>query len=81
MFPFFFIGNPNNKYCQKKWVNNAYKQWKNEEGWLIAIVETLAITKKRIKDLNFKLTEVDRDKKSAEATVVGAERQAEDQCQ
>ncbi|KAL0017580.1 hypothetical protein SO802_004649 [Lithocarpus litseifolius] len=35
----------------------------------------------RIKDLNVKLTEANRDKKSAEAALAGAERQAEDQRQ
>lgn len=36
---------------------------------------------KRIKDLNMKLTEVDRDRKSVEAALAGAEKLAKDQHQ
>nr|POE95288.1 hypothetical protein CFP56_05650 [Quercus suber] len=39
------------------------------------------MAKKKIKDLNTKLTEADRERKSAKATLVGAERQVEDQHQ
>ena len=54
---------------------------KEEEGRCIATVEVFKLAEQRIKDLNTKLTEANRDKKSAEATLEGAERQGESQHQ
>ena len=39
------------------------------------------MAEKRIKDLNTKLAEVDRERKSGKATLVGVKKQAEDQRQ
>ena len=63
----------------KEWVNDAHKQWKEKEGWRITAIETLTVAKKRIKDLNTKLTEADRERKSIEATPAGVEKYFEDQ--
>ena len=52
----------------EEWVNDAHKQWKDKEGLCIAAVETLAVVEKRIKDLNTKLTEADRGRKSQGCT-------------
>ena len=42
---------------------------------------TLIVVEQRVKDHNTKLTEVGREKKSVEAKLAGAKRQAEDQRQ
>ena len=47
-------------------LNNSHRQMKDEEGRRIAIVDTFNVAEKRIEELNTKLTEADRDKKSAE---------------
>ena len=52
----------------EEWVNDAHKQWKDKKGLCIAAVETLAVAEKRIKDLNTKLTEADRVRKSRGCT-------------
>jgi len=44
-------------------------------------VETFIVVEKRIKDLNTKLNEADRERKSVEATLVGVEKQAKNQHQ
>ena len=53
---------------------------KDEEGRRIAVVEGFNMAKKRIKELNTKLTKADRKIKSIEAALEGAESQAETQC-
>ena len=53
-------------------VNNSNRQMKEEEGRCIA-------AKKRIQKLNKKLTEAEKDKKSTEVALEGAERQVEGQ--
>lgn len=50
-----------------------------EEGRCIAAVEAFNVANKRIKELQNKLTEAERDKKSVEAALDSAERQAEGQ--
>ena len=62
-------------------VNDSHKQMKEEEGWHIAAVEEFTLAEQRIKDLNTKLIEANRDKKSVEAALEGAKRQANSQCQ
>lgn len=42
------------------------------------VVKTLAIAEKKSKDLTLKLTEAKRERKSAEAALVGAEKQAKE---
>ena len=60
-------------------VNNSHRQMKEEEGWRIAAVDALTLAEKRIQDLNTKLTKANREKKSVEVVLSGAERQAENQ--
>ena len=38
------------------------------------------MAKKKIKDLGIKLTETNRERKTAEAALAGTEKQAKDQC-
>ena len=63
----------------KEWVDDAHKQWKDKEGKRIAAVETLTVAEKRIKNLNTKLTEADRERKITESALVGVKIQIEDQ--
>ena len=58
-------------------VNNPHKQMKENEGRHIAAMVAFTLAKKRMQDLNTKLTEADREKKSVEAALQRAERQAE----
>jgi len=62
-------------------LDQAHAQLKDEEARWIFAVKTLAMAKKRIKDLGIKLTEVDRERKSVEVALASAEKQIEDQCQ
>lgn len=48
--------------------------WRDEEARRISAVKTLAMAEKMIKNLNTKLTKVDRERKSAEAALAGAEK-------
>ena len=50
-----------------------------EEGRRIAAVEAFNVANKRINKLKNKLTEAEKDKKSAEAALDSIERQAEGQ--
>ena len=50
---------------------------KDEEAGRIAAVESLRVADKKSQKLTTTLTEVERDKRSAEATLDGAEKQAE----
>ena len=52
---------------------------KEEEGRLVAAVKAFELVEKKSQNLNAKLIEADRDKKSAEATLDGVERQVEAQ--
>ena len=63
----------------EEWVNDAHKQWKDKEGWHIATIEMFAVAKKRIKDLNTKMMEADRERKSVEVALAGVQKQAKDQ--
>ena len=49
---------------------------KDEEGRQIATVKAFNVAEKRVKEMNTKLTEAEREKKNAEAAFEGAERQA-----
>ena len=64
-----------------EWVDHAHAQLKDEEARRVSTVKTLAMDKKKIKDLDIKLTEADRERKSAEAILAGAEKQVKDQRQ
>ena len=50
-------------------MNNSYRQMKDEERRRIAVVDAFNVAKKRIQELNNKLTKADRDKKSVEAAL------------
>lgn len=65
----------------EEWVDCAYTQLKDEEARHISVVKSLVMAENRIKELNTKLTKADRERKSEEATLAGAKKQAEDQCQ
>ena len=54
---------------------------KEEEGRHIATVEAFTLAEQRIKDLNVKLAEANRDKKSVEVAQEEAKRQVENQRQ
>ena len=60
-------------------MNITHRKMKDEEGRRIVVVEALNVAEKRVKELNTKLTEAKREKKSVEAALEGAERQAETQ--
>ncbi|KAL0016172.1 hypothetical protein SO802_003241 [Lithocarpus litseifolius] len=61
----------------KKLVNSSHRQMKEEEGRRITAMDAFNVVEKRIQELNNKLIEADQDKKSTEAALEGAERQAE----
>ena len=50
---------------------------KDEEARCIAAMESFKVADKKSQELTTKLIEVERDKRSAEATLDGAEKQAE----
>ena len=43
-------------------------------------MDDFKVAKKKIRELNVKLTEADKEKKSTEAALQGVEKQAEPQC-
>ena len=55
----------------------SHQQMKDEEGTRVAAVEAFNVAEKRVKELNAKLLEAEREWKSAEVALEGAERQAE----
>ena len=64
-------------HMAEEFVNTSHKQMKEEEGQHIATMEAFTLAEQRIKDLNTKLTEANKERKSAETTLEGVERQAE----
>jgi len=60
-------------------VNYSHRQMKEEEGRRIAAMEAFNVADKRITELKNKLTKAEKDKKSTETTLEGAERQAKGQ--
>ena len=60
----------------KEIVNSLYRMMKDKEARRIAAMEAFRVTNKKSQELTAKLTEVERDKKSAEAALDGAEKQA-----
>ena len=50
---------------------------KDEESRRIVVVEAFNVAEKRVKELNTKLIEAEREKKSVEAALERAERQVE----
>jgi len=60
-------------------LNSSHRQMKEEEAKCIAAVDAFNVADKNIQELTTKLNKVDQDKKSVEAALQGAERQAESQ--
>lgn len=58
----------------------SHRQMKDEEGRRVAIVEAFKVAKKRLKESDAKLTEVERGRKSTKVALDGVERQAKTQC-
>ena len=63
----------------KEWVDHSHFKLKDKEACQVSAVKNLVVAEKKIKDLGTKLTEVDWERKSAEATLAGVEKQAKDQ--
>ena len=61
-------------------MNISYQKMKDEEGRRVSVIEAFNVVEKRVKELNAKLIEAEREKKSAKAALEGVERQAETQC-
>ena len=55
-------------------VNITHRKMKDDEGRQIAAVEAFNVAKKRVKELNAKLTKAERDKKSTKAALERVER-------
>lgn len=81
LFLFIFLKAIQVMHIAEELVSNSHKQMKEEEGWHIVVVKAFTLAEQRIKDLNTKLTGAIREKKSTEAALEGAERQAVTQCQ
>ena len=60
-------------------VDYSYRQMKEEEGRWIAAVDAFHVAKKSNKELESKLTEAEREKRSAEVALDNVERQAKGQ--
>ena len=60
-------------------VSSSYQTMKKEEGSQITVVDAFHVAEKSNQDLKSKLTEVERGKRSVEATLDSIERQAEGQ--
>ena len=60
-------------------MNNSHRQMKDEKAKHIATMEAFKVAKKKIQELNVKLTKADREKKSIEAALQGVEKQVEAQ--
>ena len=58
-------------------INSLYQQLDDERKRRVAVVQTLTIAKNSNTDLRKKLTAEEQARKSADATLEGAERQAE----
>ena len=66
-------------YRAKEMVNYSHRQMKEEEGRRIKAVDAFHVAEKSNQELKNKLTEAERDKRSIEAALDRAERQAEGQ--
>ena len=58
----------------KEWVDHTHAQLKDEEAHQVSAVKILVMVEKKIKDLGSKLTEANRERKSAEAALAGAKK-------
>ena len=59
--------------------NSLSQQLDDERKWRVAVVQTLTIAENSNTDLRKKLTTEEQVRKSADATLKGAEKQAESQ--
>ena len=55
-------------------MGRAHAQLKDKETHRISVVKTLAVVEKKIKELNIKMTEADRERKSVKAALASAEK-------
>lgn len=62
----------------EEWVDHAHSKLKKEEAYWVSTTKSLALAEKKNKDLVTKLIKVDRERKSSEAALAGAKKQAED---
>lgn len=65
----------------EEWVGQAHAQFKDEKACQVSTIKTPAMAENKIKDLGTKLTEANREKMSAKASLTNVEKQVEDQCQ
>ncbi|KAL0004380.1 hypothetical protein SO802_011941 [Lithocarpus litseifolius] len=66
-------------HMAKEWVDFAHFKLKDKEARWVLASKNLAVVEKKNKNLTLKLTEVEREKKSAKAALARAEKQAEEQ--
>lgn len=55
-------------------MNSSHRQMKDEEARRIATVDAFKVAEMKIQELNTKITEADRGKKSTEAALQGVEK-------
>ena len=60
-------------------MNNSHRQMKDEKAKHIATIEAFKVAKKKIQELNVKLTKANREKKSIKVALQGVEKQVEAQ--
>ena len=74
LFLLFFFKVAQTAHKAEELLNSSHKQMKEEEGRRIAAMDAFNVAENRIQELNKKLTEADKDKKSAETALEGAKR-------
>ena len=77
LFFFFLWQAIKTAHIVEEWVDHAHFKLKDKEACRVLAIKNLALAKKKIKNLVTKLTEADRERKSAEVALVGAEKQVE----
>ena len=78
-FFFVFLQAIQTSHLTKEWVDHAHFKLKDKEARRVSAIKNLALVKKNNKDLVTKLTESNKERKSAEAALAGAKKQAKDQ--
>ena len=74
LFFFFLWQAIKTAHIVEEWVDHAHFKLKDKEACRVLAIKNLALAKKKIKNLVTKLTEADRERKSAEVALVGAEK-------
>ena len=65
-------------HVAEEWVDHAHSKLKDKKACWVLTMKNLAVAEKKNKDLTLKLTKVERERKSAEASLVEVEKQAEE---